>query len=125
MDTKRFPTLLFTAGIGVAGGAAIIAANDLSTYGPLVLVPYALILIVTALYLRRKRIERFAGRFNVSLGAFMIATLVVYVWILTIDNPQAVRAGVWPLLWPLAMMICVGSALSAGVAALTRVRQNG
>lgn len=119
MNAKTSMTAIL---IGIAGAAAIIAANDLSTFGPLVLLPYGAMLIAVAVYLRRQGIAGFGARFGVVLSTFMVATVAVYVWILAVDNPAALRVGLWSLAWPLLFMLGVGAVLSAAIAAVTGTR---
>lgn len=105
---------------GLLGGAALVAAEALSTVGPLILVPYALLVLGTALVLQRRGEGRTAVRFAVILAAFMLATVLLVVYIAAAD--PAARRAITPSGYAsrLGLMLGIGAVVSA-IAALLDV----
>jgi hypothetical protein len=109
----------FALALGLLGGGALITTVWTTTRGPLVLVPYTVLVLVAAIYLRVERVQHFARRFSLVLGAFMFATVLLYLFI------GLVAAKTLPVIsplghaWRLGLMLLIGSALSAAVAQLT------
>jgi len=121
--TATHQPIAFVLSLGLLGGAALIATVSVSTRGPLIYIPYAAIVVTSALYLRFERVQPFAMRFGLALGAFMVATLLLYLFI---GFFHAKTLFVIPLLghaWRLGLMLLMGSALSAAVAQLTATSQ--
>lgn len=114
---------LFAFIAGVVAALAFIATSYLTNRGPAVFVPYAVLLACTAVYLRWSRIESFRGRFSVALTAYMVASLLFYVFIAT------VRTDAWRVIslaghaWRIfGLMLGIGVVVSS-VVALTRPRR--
>ena len=105
---------------GLLGGATLVAAEGLSTVGPLVLAPYTLLVLGTAVVLQRRGEQRTAVRFTVILAAFMLATVLLVVYILGAEPTARRTITVWGLTWRLGMMLGIGVAVSA-IAALLDV----
>lgn len=120
MTNARMAALIFMLGLGF--GAAVTLTEALTTKGPLILIPYGLLVVVTALVLRAAGVASFARRFAVAAGAFMVATLIVFAYIVLVANPAALSTPLWNKVWPLAMMAATGAVLGAGVAAVSRPR---
>jgi len=117
--------LMATLILGVVGGIALIVTDVYSKFGPLGLLTYAIILLAIVVYLRGGRVDTFRRRFTISLGSFMLATVIFYGYILLVENRNALESGIWPNMWPLLLVAAVGTILSAAIAALTRVRTIG
>lgn len=111
--------IAFSLGLGLLGAGALIVTAWNITRGPLVLIPYGALVLVAAVYLRVERVQYFGRRFAMTLGVFMFATVLFYLFV------GLVRAGtlfVIPLrghAWRLGFMLVIGGALSAAVAQLT------
>jgi hypothetical protein len=71
------------------------------------------------MYLRAEKVRPFGRRFAMALGAFMVATIVLMAWIVTIANPAALTTPLWSKVWPLLVMLGIGAVLSAAVAQLS------
>jgi hypothetical protein len=111
--------IAFALSLGLLGGGALIATVSLTHRGPMIYVPYAVIVLAGAFYLRLERVQGFAKRFALSLGAFMFATVLLYGFIGLV---QARTLFIIPLsghAWRLGGMLLIGAALSAAVSQLT------
>jgi hypothetical protein len=116
--------IVFVASLGVLGGAALIITVSLSRRGPMIYVPYAAIILTAAFYLRSEHVQDFGSRFAMALGSFMLATVIVYLFI---GLSGAKTLFVIPLAghaWRLALMLAIGAVLNAAVAQLTATRPN-
>lgn len=125
MTETRSRGLMATLILGIVGGIALILTDVYSKFGPLGLLTYAIIMLAIAVYLRAGRFDTFHRRFEISLGSFMLATVIFYGYILLVENRHALESGIWPNIWPLLLAAVVGAILSAAIAALTRVRTIG
>ena len=105
---------------GLLGGAALIAAEGLSTVGPLVLVPYTLLVLGTALVLQRWGEQRTVVRFTVILAAFMLATVLLVAYIVAVEPTARRTITLSGYTWRLGMMLGIGAVASA-IAALLDV----
>ncbi len=108
--------------LGLLGGGALIVTVMNTNRGPVVLITYALLVIVTAIYVRAQRIRNFSHRFAFTLGAFMFATVILYLFVGIVS---AKTINIIPVLghaWRIGLMLLIGGALSAAVATLTATR---
>lgn len=112
--------LAFVLALGLLGGAALVTVEWATTRGPLILFPYAAIVISSALYLRFEQVQGWVRRFSLALGVFMVATLTVYGFIDRVLVRSSIS--VWGHTWRLGFMLLLGSALSAAVAQLTATK---
>ena len=115
--------IAFVLSLGVLGGAALIATASLSTRGPLIYIPYAAIVLTSAAYLRFERVQPFAMRFTLALGVFMLATVLLYLFIGLFHAKTLLVISPLGHAWRLGLMLLIGSALSAAVAQLTATTQ--
>jgi hypothetical protein len=111
--------LAFTIALGILGGAALIATVVLSRRGPMIFLPYAAIVLAGAFYLRLDHVRPFTLRLIVSTGSFMIATLIVYVFIVGFEAHSARHISVIGHAWRLGLMLLIGVVLASVVAYLT------
>lgn len=116
--------IAFVASLGVLGGAALIATVSLSRRGPMIYLPYTAIVLTAAFYLRSEHVQGFATRFGLALGAFMLATVIVYLFIGLYSAKTLFVISLAGHAWRLALMFGVGALLSAAVAQLTATRPN-
>lgn len=112
----------FCLALGALGGGASIMTTMLSSRGPLIFIPYALILLVAAIYLRSERIPTFQRRFLATFGAFMSAVAVHYVFLMTVVNPRTLEMPFVGHAWRIAVMAAIGAVVGAAVAQLTATR---
>lgn len=119
LGTATRRPVAFALALGLLGGGALIMTAWTTTRGPLVLVPYAVLVLVTAVYLRVERVQHFGRRFALALGAFMIATVLLYLFIGLVDAKTLFMISLLGHSWRLGLMLLLGIALSAAVAQLT------
>jgi hypothetical protein len=113
----------FVLAFGILGGAALITAVSVSHRGPIVFLPYAAIVLVCAALLRAERVQGFARRFALHLGAFMTSSIVLYVFIGQFQAHTLTKISIPGHAWRLGVMAAIGSALSFAVAQLTATRR--
>jgi len=109
----------FALSLGLLGGGALIATVSLTSRGPVIYLTYAVIVLVTALYLRLERVQGFAKRFALSLGAFMFATVLLYAFIGLFQAKTLFVISALGHAARLGVMLLIGAVLSAAVAQLT------
>lgn len=109
----------FALALGLLGGGALITTVWTTTRGPLVLVPYAVLVLAAAIYLRVERVQHFGRRFALALGAFMFATVLLYLFIGLVAAKTLFLISPLGHTWRLGLMLLIGGALSAAVAQLT------
>jgi hypothetical protein len=102
--------------LGVLCGGALILTSALTRRGPAIFVPYGILLSAIAFYLHTRRVRSFVARFGVSLLAFMIGTIILMVYIVTVANTLAFRTPMWNKIWPLLIFLLIGSVASAIIA---------
>ncbi|HXH90326.1 MAG TPA: hypothetical protein VNN25_02010 [Thermoanaerobaculia bacterium] len=117
--TATHRPVAFTLALGLLGGAALIVTSSAISRGPIVLLPYALLVLATAVYLRIEHVQHFARRFSLALGSFMVATVVLYLFIGLVAAKSLFVISLWGHAWRLGIMLAIGAALSAAVAQLT------
>ncbi len=113
----------FSLALGLLGGGALITTVWTTTRGPIVLFPYAALVLVTAAYLRLERVQHFARRFSLALGTFMVASLLLYLFIGLVAAKTLFVISLWGHAWRIGFMLVIGSALGAAVAQLTATRE--
>lgn len=112
----------FSLALGLLGAGALIVTAWNTTYGPLILVPYAALILVEAVYLRIERVQTFTRRFAMTLGAFMFATVLFYLFIGLIAAKTLFIIPLWGHAWRLGFMLLIGSVLSLAVAQVTATK---
>lgn len=113
----------FVLALGVLGGAALIVTVSLTRRGPLIFLPYSAIVLAGATYLRLERVRPFSRRFALSVGSFMVATLIFYLYIFFVHARPAPQISLWGHAWRVGLMLLIGSALGGAVAQLTTTRE--
>jgi hypothetical protein len=121
--TATHRPLAFALALGLLGGGALITTESMTRRGPMVFLPYAALVITTAVYLRIEQVRPFWRRFNLAFGAFMFATVVLYLFIGLVKAKTLLLIPIWGHAWRLGFMAAIGGALSAAVAQLTATRE--
>jgi hypothetical protein len=115
----RNPALRLGAIVGLLGGLALVAVPVFGFRGPTIYVPYTvLVLALTGLAALRPTYGRWE-RFGLVLTGFMVASLVMYLYIILIDNPDALSISLLGHAWRLGFLLGVGAILSAPAAFVT------
>jgi len=100
--------------LGALAGTALIAVVELSTprsQARLIYLVYGSLVVGAAIVLRRAGSR--VRRYTLGLAAFMLATLVLYTYLATVVNPNALRMPMWEHAWRLGFMLCVGALATA------------
>jgi len=116
------PLAFATVALGVAGGGLLITTALLSHRGPLVLVSYAALILAVGLFLRSKAVQPFYRRFSLSLGSFMTATLIFYIFVATVQTNSLFNVSLPGHAWRIGLMLLIGGIISAATAQLTTRR---
>ena len=104
--------------LGVLGGGALIMTVWLSTRGPFILVPYAGLVVASLVAVRLAGWTEFSHRFAAAFGAFMVATVVLWLFVGTVVAGSLFEISLWGHVWRLGLMAVVGGVLSGAVAYL-------
>lgn len=107
--------------LGILGGAALIITTLFTTNGFAIFLPYAALPIATFAALRALQWSSISKRFVTSLLTFMVATIILYLFIGIFDAGTILEISVWGHLWRLGLMAAIGAALSFAVAYLVDV----
>lgn len=107
--------------LGILGGAALIATTMLTTRGPAIFLPYAALVLGSLAAVRLADWPEFSRRFAAAFLAFMVATLVLYVFIGAIEANTLMKISVWGHTWRLGFIAVIGGVLSGAVAYLADV----
>jgi len=97
----------------------MIVTTMMTHRGPMVFIPYTLLVLTSAVYLKLGAVAPFARRFSMALGAFMVATMWLYVYIGTFATGHIASLSLLGHAWRIGLMLAIGSALSAAVAQFT------
>jgi hypothetical protein len=100
--------------IGALAGTALVAVIGLGTSHNrpmLVYLVYGMLVVCTGILLRHagSRIRRFA----LGLAVFMLATLVVYIYVVAFVSPSALKMPLWEHVWRLGFMLGLGTLATA------------
>lgn len=112
----------FSLALGVLGGAALIVTTTLTHRGPMIFLPYTALVLAAAAYLRLEGVQGLSRRFFMALGAFMTATVILYLFIGFVQQHNAANISLTGHAWRLGAMLAIGATLSAAVAQLTSTR---
>jgi hypothetical protein len=116
-------SIAFTLALGVLGGSSLILVEWASTRGPLVLLSYAAVVLTALVYLRVEHVQGWSRRFSMTLGSFMLATLLLYFFIGLVPAGSLSRISIAGHAWRLGLMLVIGSVLAAAVAQLSATKQ--
>jgi hypothetical protein len=98
--------------LGAITGGVLVAIEALVQRKAFILVPYAVLMVGTLIYLRRARGSTFARRFWFALVAFMAATVILDAYVIT-------RAGTVAAVGPVVLILAIVAAASTLVAAFS------
>jgi len=108
-------------GLLTGGTLSFVSKEPMRTWEGFLMIAYAFVVLVPAIYVRWRRVPSFTMRFLCPLVAFMTLTVVFYI-ALCLTDPNASSITLWGHTWRLGMMLAMGSVLSAAVAQLTGTR---
>ena len=112
------PLQLRASVLGALTGSALILVAVFSSRGPLMFVPYAAMFCALAPLLARYRSETFLSRTGAAFGAFLVATVISYLYIRLFANPGVPGISVIGLV-RFALVVGSGALLAAAVAFVT------
>ena len=112
------PLQLRASVLGALTGSALILVAVFSSRGPLMFVPYAAMFCALAPLLARYRSETFLSRTGAAFGAFLVATVISYLYIRLFANPGVPSISVIGLV-RFTLVVGSGALLAAAVAFVT------
>jgi hypothetical protein len=119
VPSLRNRAVRFGAIVGLSGGIALVSVLELSRRGQTIYVPYTLlVLVLTAIAGLSTGLQRWL-RFGLVFTGFMVASLVLYLYIILTDNSSASSISILGHAWRLAILVGVGSILAAAAAFVT------
>jgi hypothetical protein len=118
MEASVRRLIIITAIAGLLGGGLIAATTRLTTHGPAIFIPYAVMLLSLLVYFRLSQPLSFKQRFGVAFLAFTAATTIGFVYISAFVNPHDLNLNEsrWHIAWTLAAFAAIGCASSSIVA---------
>ena len=114
---RRLVTL--TVSMGLLGGALLVVANSTFGSGKEILLPYALLLILTAALTRAERIASYVARFAVLLTTFVLSSGCLYLAVAI--SPRSSDLSALEHAWRLAFVVGLGALLALPLARVTEV----
>jgi len=118
--------------IGVIGGISLIVTVNSTTRGPAIFLPYTVLMLAAIPGIKLNYIQDFKHRLAAGISIFMIATVILYVYIAVIINPggtalwmseYSLFRNLWEHIWRLGLMFLIGTPISLLVAQLSRPKQ--
>jgi len=100
--------------LGALAGTALIAVLEFSaprSQARLIYLVYGTLVVGAGIALKRAGSR--VRRYTLGLAAFMLATLVFYIYLVTSVNPNALRMPMWEHAWRLGFMLGVGALATA------------
>lgn len=110
--------LSLTIALGILGGASLIIANAFFTPGKEILIPYAFIVLLSAIVLRGEKIVSFRNRFLALLSVFMLSTSALHFAIGL--SPHSLDLSALGHLWRFGAMLAIGIGISLPMARITK-----
>ena len=110
--------------LGILGGAALIITTIVTSKGLAIFIPYTALIIATFAALRTVHWSSFSKRFSTSFLTFMVATIIMYLFIGIYDAGTILDIPVWGHIWRLGLMAAIGGTLSFAVAYLADIGQS-
>lgn len=120
VDSAKKPIPIVLA-LGFLGGATLILTTFLTSKGLAIFVAYTALFITTVAVLRAVDWSSFSKRFTTSFLIFMVATIVLYLFIGIFDAGTILEIPVQGHLWRLGLIAVIGSVLSLSVAYLANI----
>jgi hypothetical protein len=120
VDAMSRRVFVTSAIAGLVGAGLIVATMRLTTRGPAIYIPYAAMLLSLLIYFRMAPQFSFKQRFSVAFLAFMTATTVAYVYVISFVNPNDLNVSRWSIAKPLAAFALIGCISSSIVAIAAR-----
>jgi hypothetical protein len=114
-NSMRLVALVVIA--GALCGGALVATSIATRNAWMMFLPYIALGLVSAIFLRGRRIESFGQRFILPFAAYAVATVIIDAYILTVANPHRMNGMTLSRFFgPLLAMLLIGAAGSLVVA---------
>jgi hypothetical protein len=104
------------AALGVLGGTILVLFAAFFSSGKLLLLPYAVFIVATAVVLKSCRVTTYSARFGIGLASFLLASAGLYIFIATVATGHVSLLG---HLWRFGLLLVIGTAIQAAVARIS------
>ena len=111
-----------TVVVGTLGGLALITVAAIADKGEQIYWPYAILVLALTVVLRWHRDLVPRERVILFASGFMLASLMLYLYIILWANPSALRIPLLGHAWRLGFLVGVGATLGAVASVLTGAR---
>ena len=118
VEKKPTPVAL---SLELLGGAALIITTQLTSKGSIIYVPYTTLVIATFFTLRLANWPEFSKRFTAAFLSFMLATIILYLFIGIYDAGTISQIAVPGHIWRLGFMAIIGAVLSGAISYLADI----
>jgi hypothetical protein len=120
---SALPALSRSLPTGVLGGLSLIAVTTTAQKGDAIYQPYAILVLSLALILWLNRDLTPRERFASFVGGFMLASLMLYAYLIVWVIPNALGIPILGHLWRLGFLLGVGAVLGAAATLITGRRE--
>lgn len=117
-QSLRAPSLPRALVLGALGGVALILVSVFSRRGPLIFIPYAVLLATLAALVARRELA-FTTRFVAVFAGFTVASLALYGYVTLFGAESASSIPVLGHAWRLGLVLGIGAILAAAVGYVT------
>ena len=94
--------------VGLMGGLALVSVPLLGMRGPMIYVPYTILVLVLAFVSGVLKFDR-VQCFGLVFTGFTVASLVLYLFIILIDSPSALDISLIGHAWRLGFLAFIGA----------------
>jgi hypothetical protein len=108
--------------IGALGGLSLIVVGETTTKGEAIYWPYTILVLELVAMLGLSRGLTNRQRLLSFITGFMVASLILYAWLILWVNPAALSIPLAGHAWRLGFLLGIAGLLGAGATALTRSR---
>jgi hypothetical protein len=108
--TPQNPAVRLGATAGLIGGLALVSVPLLGLRGPMIYVPYTVLVLLLAFLSGLLQLDR-AQRFRLVFTGFMVSSLVLYLYLIVIENPSALGIPLLGHAWRLGFLAAIGAAV--------------
>ena len=109
-------SVTFFVGLGALGGFLLVATKSLTTRGPIVFIPYAILILMCAAFIRFADGQSTLRRFQLSFYAFMTATAILYIFVATVATGNIFKISLLGHVERVALVTVIGVVVSAIIA---------
>ena len=104
------PAIRLGTTVGLIGGLVLVGVPLLGLRGPTIYAPYTVLVLLLAFLSGVFKFDR-RQRFDLVFTGFMVSSLLLYLYIIFIDNPSALDIPLWGHAWRIGFLASIGGLL--------------